>query len=338
MDLWQASKLSFDICLKRNYLIDSGGGTRGQYQDLRDYSSSSLKEGEMTSENAEARRVEELAEKKRSGELSGEDLKRMYEEGDISKAERRQVIKLASKPALEKSARQILRDEVRKKKQQPREKLSAEQRKEKYSEGDRVDHEREKNAANFVVCLGCRKRGHFLKDCPKLAGGPMFDAPQQGQLVCFNCGSTEHALRACEKPSRQDGYLPFASCFLCKEKGHIARDCPNNTHGIYAKGGCCHVCGSTDHLARNCPERSEEDKAKWLREQEEQRQREEDRKLGPRIAGISTKEEEGAGGDTLGDDYAGNEVDSDDDEVKETKKRKSSKGDKKKSSKKSRDR
>ena len=217
MDLWQASKLSFDICLKRNYLIDSGGGTRGQYQDLRDYSSSSLKR-EMTSENAEARRVEELAEKKRSGELSGEDLKRMYEEGNISKAERRQVIKLASKPALKKSARQILRDEVRKKKQQPREKLSAEQRKEKYSDGDQVNHEREKNAANFVVCLGCRKRGHFLKDCPKLAGGPMFDAPQQGQLVCFNCGSNEHALRACEKPRRQDGYLPFASCFLCKEK------------------------------------------------------------------------------------------------------------------------
>ncbi len=292
----------------------------------------------MSWEKSEGSQVEELAERKRSGDLSGDDLKRMFEEGVISKTERRQIIKLASKPAMEKSERQLLRDEVRKKKQQPREKLSAEERKQKYSEGDKLEQEREKNAANFVVCLGCRKRGHFLKDCPKVVGNasmPMFDAPQKGQLICFNCGSTEHALRACEKPKRQDGYLPFASCFLCKEKGHIARDCPNNTHGIYAKGGCCHVCGSTIHLARDCPERSQEDKERWLAQQEEQRQKEEDRKLGPRIAGISTKEEGGEGGDTLGDDFVGNEVDSED-ETKESKKRKKSGKDKKKS-KKSRD-
>ena len=41
----------------------------------------------------------------------------------------------------------------------------------------------------------------------------------------------------------------------------------------------------------------------------------EDKKHGPRIAGISSKEEKFLGGDTLGDSFGGNEVDSDDDEA-----------------------
>ena len=269
-------------------------------------------------------KVRELTERKRLGNLSGEDLKRMFENGEISKGERRQVVKFASKPIpKEKSARQLLRDEVRQKKQQPREKLSRDERKQKYSDIDKVEQEREKNAANFTICLGCRKRGHYLKDCPKLAnnGTALSDPRQtshvigsnegQSQLICFNCGSTEHALRACDRPKKADGQLPFATCFLCKKKGHLSRDCPENTHGIYAKGGACHNCGSTAHLARDCPERSEEDKLKWLAQQEMEKQKAEDKLYGPRIAGLSTKEEELVGGDALGDDFVGNNVDSD---------------------------
>jgi hypothetical protein len=285
-------------------------------------------------------KVQDLAEKKRNGELSGEDLGKMQSAGEITKSERRQISKLAQKPVVEKTARQLLREETKAKKKQPREKMNKDQRREKYTELDKLEEERVKNSANFVVCLGCRKRGHYLKDCPKANGGKGSsmqyndyddggDGRQQQQqaqqLICFNCGSNDHALRACEKPKSRDGTLPFASCFICKQKGHISRDCPSNANGIYAKGGSCHVCGQKTHLAKDCPERSEEDKERWLKEQEEQRQREEDRKLGPRVAGISSKEEDGGGGDALGDDEfdGGGEVDSDDDLANEGKKRKS---------------
>jgi zinc finger CCHC domain-containing protein 9 len=46
--------------------------------------------------------------------------------------------------------------------------------------------------------------------------------PSDGSLLCFKCGSTEHSLATCPKGNdRAD--LPFATCFLCSEIGHIAR-------------------------------------------------------------------------------------------------------------------
>ena len=68
-----------------------------------------------------------------------------------------------------------------------------------------------------------------------------------------------------------------------------------------------------------------------------ERQKQEDKKHGPRIAGISSKEENFSGGDTLGDSFAGNEVDSDDDEAPEKKRKKKRENGDKKSSKKWRD-
>nr|TKS04443.1 Actin-depolymerizing factor 7 [Populus alba] len=47
----------------------------------------------------------------------------------------------------------------------------------------------------------------------------------------------------------------FANCFICKERGHLSKDCPKNTRGIYPKGGCCKVCGGVTHLARDCPDK-----------------------------------------------------------------------------------
>lgn len=29
----------------------------------------------------------------------------------------------------------------------------------------------------------------------------------------------------------------FATCFICKEQGHIAKQCPDNQRGLYPKGG-----------------------------------------------------------------------------------------------------
>jgi len=31
------------------------------------------------------------------------------------------------------------------------------------------------------------------------------------------------------------GGSTFAECFLCKERGHLSRNCPENKHGIYPK-------------------------------------------------------------------------------------------------------
>lgn len=31
------------------------------------------------------------------------------------------------------------------------------------------------------------------------------------------------------------GGTKFASCFICKGRGHLSKDCPKNAHGIYPK-------------------------------------------------------------------------------------------------------
>lgn len=51
-----------------------------------------------------------------------------------------------------------------------------------------------------------------------------------------------------------DAY-PYATCFICKEVGHISKDCPQNERGLYPNGGCCLECGSVRHLRKDCPEK-----------------------------------------------------------------------------------
>ena len=75
-----------------------------------------------------------------------------------------------------------------------------------------LDTDREKDAANYTTCLGCRKRGHFLKDCPQVSSvAPSVDVKE----VCFNCGSQAHILRDCpEKSNGRKTKLAFATCFI----------------------------------------------------------------------------------------------------------------------------
>jgi hypothetical protein len=35
----------------------------------------------------------------------------------------------------------------------------------------------------------------------------------------------------------------------------LTKTCPNNTRGIYPRGGCCHYCSEVTHLARDCPKK-----------------------------------------------------------------------------------
>lgn len=76
----------------------------------------------------------------------------------------------------------------------------------------------------------------------------------EGKECCYRCGSTEHNLSKCRRPAPKVGpQLPFASCFVCQAKGHIASQCPQNAgKGIYPNGGCCKLCRSVEHLARDC--------------------------------------------------------------------------------------
>lgn len=282
--------------------------------------------------------INALAQRYKDGELTGHDLADMMKKEEITKQERRKIVKTAEnlkKNVL--SERQRLRLEVKEKKAAP--KLTKEDRKRKYQPD--LDSEREKEKSNFVECLGCRKRGHFLKDCPKLFKNAGSKNDLAGEL-CFNCGSYEHSLRDCPTP-RRPGKLPFASCFICKQSGHISRDCPENANGLYPKGGCCHICLQKTHFARDCPERSEEDIEKarlWKLQKEglsgacEKGESTSSSHYGPRggddieFSGYEFEEQWQAGDGDAGDDY-----DDDGDDAHQAKKKKKQKQQKSKSKK-----
>ncbi|XP_013148247.1 PREDICTED: zinc finger CCHC domain-containing protein 9-like [Papilio polytes] len=99
------------------------------------------------------------------------------------------------------------------------------------------------------VCYNCRKGGHNLSDCPELKS--KIPGVDSAEGVCFKCGSTEHRQFECKV--QRDKEFRFATCFICKEAGHIARQCPDNPKGLYPNGGCCKLCGDVTHLKKDCP-------------------------------------------------------------------------------------
>lgn len=166
---------------------------------------------------------------------------------------------------------------IRRKKEKYREKLKA-----KRLAGSKKKPE-DKNKRNLKWCFGCRARGHTLENCPKVqayvcpksqsAGGQ-----EDGNvLLCFNCGSKGtpatctivlslcacltsyplpgHSVWMCPEPRDGDGFK-FAVCFICKQQGHLSRQCTQNEHGIYPRGGECVYCKGKDHLAKDCPSRA----------------------------------------------------------------------------------
>lgn len=112
-------------------------------------------------------------------------------------------------------------------------------------------------------CFVCRGTGHSAKNCPENVGtgSSSLTDVSSSKLgkdtvgICFRCGSTEHTLAKCRKPAPKDGdELPFATCYICTQKGHLASKCPQNQgRGVYPDGGSCKVCQSVEHLAKDCP-------------------------------------------------------------------------------------
>ncbi|KAJ3286293.1 hypothetical protein HK104_009116 [Borealophlyctis nickersoniae] len=128
---------------------------------------------------------------------------------------------------------------------------------------------REKLKERKMTCFLCRKVGHSIKFCPTAPDSAKAEAlkteegkdgetgsalvePSAVEGICYRCGSTEHRLSQCKKKSDSRNPLPFAQCFICNQKGHLAGQCPENERGLYPKGGGCRFCGSVRHLARDC--------------------------------------------------------------------------------------
>lgn len=147
----------------------------------------------------------------------------------------------------------------------PRPKMSKEERRAKYTAIARNRRQSHVNKARdrHLVCYKCRTVGHSAENCPERGGG------NSASSLCFKCGSLDHRISACPQVKRflkgrnqrldytKLGALPYASCFVCNEKGHLSSTCPiNKNKGLYVNGGCCNTCGSKNHLAIDCPEKN----------------------------------------------------------------------------------
>lgn len=178
----------------------------------------------------------------------------------------------------------------------PWKKMEAERRLKSSARNEERREKRAEERAASTRCFACRGMGHAARDCTMglNAAGTALEGEegQQGASgsaatlgdeaaataaraaenkaanltgketvgICFRCGSTQHILSRCRRPTPRTGpTLPFATCFVCGQKGHLSSTCSQNAgKGVYPNGGCCKLCQSVEHLAKDCPLRRSE--------------------------------------------------------------------------------
>lgn len=66
---------------------------------------------------------------------------------------------------------------------------------------------------------------------------------------CFICKEKDHIAKNCPKKSEWEKHK---ICLLCRHRGHSLKNCPNKTDGSVDKK-LCYNCGETDHSLAKCP-------------------------------------------------------------------------------------
>ena len=107
----------------------------------------------------------------------------------------------------------------------------------------------------------CKKPGHLVKDCRKLAYNKKGN--QKSQLTCHNCGKKGHKAADCRSKPKQNKTI---ICHYCGKKGHKANECrskqSNNNQKNYPTGNnrkdtntkkiTCSFCNKPGHYESNC--------------------------------------------------------------------------------------